>query len=612
MSRRLGIGGKLSRALTRGRRWRAGHRVEFVYSSKYRLAIGSVPLDPQRGERILTFLLSEGLVAPKRLLQPRMASLKTLGLVHTDDYLEALREPESLLKVFGFVPEDRIVQLSLEGHRTAVGGTILATRRAIARSRTVVNLGGGLHHARPDRGLGFCIFNDVAVAIAVARAEGFSAPVLVVDLDLHDGNGTRAAFATDPTVYTFSIHNQSWDSEEAVASTSIELGDGVEDDQYLETIERHLPPILERFQPGLVFYLAGTDPAEGDPLGNWKISASGLFRRDGLVLKSIRRAVGVVPLVATLAGGYGNQTWRYSARSLGRLTSGTLVEPPSTSEITLVRYRKLYSFLEDRQLTGEKNDDDDLFNLTEEDIYGGSGIVARKTRLLDYFSPHGIELVLESGGLLDQLRRLGFEHPVVRFDLQNPAGETVRVFSGPDATELLVEIRLRIDRRSMSGFELMSIEWLLLQNPRRHFADRSAMPGQSHPGLGLLRDVMAIMVVFCERRGLEGILFVPSHYHLATMGKRFLRFADPDDEAWFRAIERAVDGLSLFAATTAVARGRLRDRQTGEPVGWRPMRMVMPLSERSREELHSVDYEIQVIRALKQLDFELPASARLA
>jgi acetoin utilization deacetylase AcuC-like enzyme len=596
----------LGRAVTRTRRWLAGHRVEFVYSSQYRLKVGSVPLDTQRGERILTFLLSEGLVAPKRLMQPRMASMKSLRLVHTDEYLEALRTSEPLIKVFGFEPDDRTYQRALEAHRTAVGGTLLATRRALERRRVVVNLGGGLHHARPDRGLGFCIFNDVAVAIAKARGDGFSEPILVIDLDLHDGNGTRAAFAEDETVHTFSIHNQNWDDDEAVESTAIELGDAVDDETYIDTIDRHLSPLLERFQPGLVYYLAGTDPAEGDPLGNWNISAKGMYRRDGRVYRSIRRTVGMVPIVVALAGGYGAHTWRYSARSLGRLTGGERIEPPSTGEITVVRYRRLTSFLEERQLTGEQpGDDDQLFTLTEEDIYGGGGIVAEKTRLLDHYSLHGLELLLESGGLLDQLRRLGFEHPTVRFDLENPAGETFRIFSRPDLRELLIELRLLIDKRSVSGFELMRIEWMLAQNPRRGFGERRAMPGQTHPGLGLLRDVMAILVVLCERRELDGILFVPSHYHLAAMGKRYLRFADPVDEAWVRAVDRAVDGLSFFQATVAVAAGRLTDRGTGEPVTWRPMQMVMPLSDGLREALHSVDYEIKVIRELKRLDLVL-------
>jgi acetoin utilization deacetylase AcuC-like enzyme len=580
--------------------------VEFVYSNHYRLAVGSVPLDPQRGERILTFLLSEGLVATKRLHQPRMSSLKTVRRVHTDDYLDALRLPETMIKVFGFVPEDRVIQLAMEAHRTAVGGTILAMRRALARRRMVVNLGGGLHHARPDRGLGFCIFNDVAIAIATARAEGFDQPILVVDLDLHDGNGTRAAFATAPTVYTFSIHNQSWDDQDAVASTSIELGDAVEDDTYLEAIESHLVPVLEEFRPGMVFYLAGTDPAHDDPLGNWKITTEGLYQRDAMVYKEVRRSVGMVPVVVTLAGGYGSHTWRYSARSLGRLTSGERVEPPSTSEITIRRYRQLSSLLQDRPLTAEDGSvENDLFELSEADIYGGSGIVAEKTRLLDHFSLHGIELILESGGILDQLRRLGFRNPVVRFDLTNPAGETFRVFSGTDQKELLIEVRLLVDKRGVSGFELLRLEWLLLQNPRQGFVERPAMPGQNHPGLGLLRDVMAMIVVLCERATLDGILFVPSHYHLASMFKRYLRFASPIDEAWFRAAHRAVDGLSLVDATKAVAAGRLRDRSTGEAVQWRPMPMVIPLSEALGDELRSVDYEIAAIRELKKLDLEL-------
>ena len=122
----------------------------------------------------------------------------------------------------------REVEATLDLQRLMAGGTIQATRLALRTGGIAVHLGGGFHHAMPDAGLGFCVFNDVAVAIRRLRGRGFAEPVLVVDLDLHDGNGTRRIFADDPTVHTFSIHNDHWGDTEAVASTSIALGPGVE------------------------------------------------------------------------------------------------------------------------------------------------------------------------------------------------------------------------------------------------------------------------------------------------------------------------------------------------------------------------------------------------
>src|SRR6185295_17476200 len=132
---------------------------------------------------------------------------------------------------------------------------------------------------------------DVAVAIAELRARGFAAPVLVVDLDLHDGDGTRSIFAEDPTVHTFLVHNLSTPDERglrAVASTSIELQGEVEDAEYLAAVREHLPPLFPSFRPELVFYVAGSDPAADDRIGNWKITAAGMLERDLFVTSCAR------------------------------------------------------------------------------------------------------------------------------------------------------------------------------------------------------------------------------------------------------------------------------------------------------------------------------------
>ena len=177
-----------------------------------------------------------------------------------------------------------------------------------------MSLGGGQHHAEPDRGMGFCVYNDVAVAIARLRARGWNLPVLVVDLDLHDGNGTRAAFANDSTVHTFSIHNATWNENPAVAATVLPLGPGVGDDQLLATLARELPPVVRGHQPALVVYVAGTDPAADDRLGDWRLTARGMLERDQRVIDTIRRDAPGAAIAVVLGGGYGGGTWRYTAR----------------------------------------------------------------------------------------------------------------------------------------------------------------------------------------------------------------------------------------------------------------------------------------------------------
>jgi acetoin utilization deacetylase AcuC-like enzyme len=196
-------------------------QVDFVYSPEYQVDLGGSPIDVRRAERILTFLLSERLLSPKRLHRPHSASLQDLEIVHSAAYLESLRHPDALIEIVGTEVWPDLHQKALQAQRWAVGGTVLATQLALNRTGVAVNLGGGFHHAGIVSGKGFCIFNDVAIAVRKARQGGCTDPVLVIDLDLHDGNGTREIFARDPSVFTFSIHNQSWDQAPADASLAI-------------------------------------------------------------------------------------------------------------------------------------------------------------------------------------------------------------------------------------------------------------------------------------------------------------------------------------------------------------------------------------------------------
>jgi acetoin utilization deacetylase AcuC-like enzyme len=594
----------LRRTWTSLRRLLLPHRMDPVYSPACAVRIDGVQFDPERGERILTFLLAEGLVGWRRVLRPEPASVSDLLSVHTKGYLESLHHAEGFIPILGFPLNDDLRERVLAAQRTQVGGTVLAARHALAHRRIAAHLSGGLHHARPEAGGGYCVYNDVAVAIVALRNDGFTEPVLVIDLDLHDGNGTRAAFARDPTVFTFSIHNRDWDPVEAVASKSVVLAGEVDDRRYLETLRAELPPVIEAFRPGMVFYVAGTDVAVDDKLGNWQLSDAGVLDRDRLVLESFGGRHPELPLVITLAGGYGHLAWRYTARLLGWLAAGRVIEPPSTEEVTLLGYRRRIRNLDAAQLEAAGADSD--WGLTEADVLGSFGPSTHRTRFLGHYSRQAVELLLETSSFYESLRALGFAHPTLDMDLDNPAGETLRLFSSSDRSELLMEVRVRRDSRTVPGMELLRLEWLLLQNPRQEFSDdRRPLPGQSHPGLGLLADIMSILVLITERLELAGILFVPSHYHLGSKGRRFLRFLDPDDEGRLRAIERAVGHLGLAEATNAVADGRLLDRASGEPVEWRPASMVVPTTQRLRDRVHSDDYEQAAAEAAERYDFTL-------
>ncbi len=570
-------------------------RARFVYSTRYSLDIPGVLVDPLRGERILAWLALEGLLRRRDVPRPKPVTFKALRRVHADDYLDALYLPGSLEPILGFSVPDPLQSRILEMQRWMAGGTVLALETALATRGIAVNLGGGFHHAHRDRGAGFCAYNDVAVAVAEARAAGFAGKVLIVDLDLHDGDGTRSIFAADPSVFTFSIHNRPWGPSDAAMSFSLALGTAVEDAEYLAALRANLPQIVADFRPDLVVYLAGADPAIDDRLGDWKITGAGLLERDRFVLRTVR-GHSDRPLAVVLAGGYGPESWRHSARSFSLLASGRAHEPPPTETITLHRYRQIARLLSPVELAGPSAEGD--WGLSEEDLLADLGGVPRQTRVLGFYTEQGIELALERAGLLDRLRAIGFTQPQVAFDLTNPSGQTVRVYGDAERRELLAEVRVRRDRCSIPGSELLAVEWMLLQNPRATFThDRPPLPGQKHPGLGIAEDVVALLVLACDRLHLDGISFVPSHFHLVAPVFGSMHFLEPEDEAYARALRAAVADLQLPEATRAIADSRVVDAATGEPRPWHPRPMILPVTPRLKERF-GAEYEQAVEAAI--------------
>lgn len=572
-----------------------------IYDPRYVVQLGSIPMDPLRAEMVLAFLTDEGIIRRRELLRPHSASMKNLRRVHTDKYLESLERTDVVEQIVGAQLTDAEAQGLVEFQRLASGGTVLAVATALRTGLVAVNLGGGFHHAASNRGMGFCALNDLAIAVARARARGFTAPILIIDLDVHDGNGTRLLFAEDPSVHTFTIHNQDWAPREAAAATVIALGTAVNDATYLKTLKDALPPVIEQVRPGLVLYVAGVDPASDDMVGDWNITAAGMLARDQFVIQLVRPEGAEIPLAVTLGGGYGGNAWRYTARFLGWLAAGREVEPPTNTEMLIKRAQELHRLLREgaKRLPPSAE-----WALSPEDLAAfapGGGSAPR--RLLGRYTAQGVELLLERLGVLAQVRTLGFAQPTLELDFHLEDSDTVRLFGDAAKTELLMEIRFRRDRASLPGMEVLFLEWVLLQNPRRRFASgKHSIPGQKHPGLGLLRDVMAWLVVLCGELGLDGLMYMPAGYFVATFGSRFI---DPAHQARLEAMRRALASLRLVEATQAVEAGRVIDAATGAVVRWEPAPMVIPVSSRLRDLVEGPAYEEAVEKALENLSYRL-------
>jgi acetoin utilization deacetylase AcuC-like enzyme len=275
----------------------AGHRFPMA---KYRL--------------LRAALLGGGLLQPDELAPAELAAVETLALVHTPRWLQAVLEgrlSDAEVRRLGFPWSEALVARS----RASVGGTCSAAVVALAEG-FAANLAGGTHHAFADHGEGFCVFNDVAVSIRALQAAGSVARALVVDLDVHQGNGTAAVFAQDPSVFTFSMHGEhNFPFRKQPSSLDVGLEDGTADAAYLDVLYRHLPRVLDVARPDVIYYQAGVDPLAQDTLGRLALTEEGLEARDHFVFESARRRN--LPLVLTLGGGYARPLEATIAAHLG-------------------------------------------------------------------------------------------------------------------------------------------------------------------------------------------------------------------------------------------------------------------------------------------------------
>lgn len=275
--------------------------VKFVYSDDYWMVdIGNHVFPLKKYRLLYEKLLSMG-IKRANFIEAQAASEEDILLVHSSRYVRKLKSgklsPSEMLALeLPYSPEFFIFALLF------VGGTIIAAQEAL-KEGLVVHIGGGFHHAFAGHGEGFCVLNDVAVAVAKLKKEGKIRKAMVVDCDVHQGNGTASIFSKDDDVFTCSIHQMDlYPASKPESSLDIGLWSGEGDDRYLASLRDHIPRIYEEFRPDLIFYLAGADPYEKDQLGGLRITKEGLAERGRIVIGEARRLN--IPIVILLAGGY--------------------------------------------------------------------------------------------------------------------------------------------------------------------------------------------------------------------------------------------------------------------------------------------------------------------
>lgn len=275
----------------------------FVYSRYYNVDIGGHVFPTAKYGLIKKRLIEKHGFGENDFVEARPAKDEDILLVHTKQYFEKIK--------FGRMTFADIMQLELSYSKElasasiiCVGGTIQASLFAL-EDGTGIHIGGGFHHAYPDHGEGFCVFNDIAVAVRHLQKKRRIKKAAVIDCDLHQGNGTAAIFSGDKDVFTFSIHQENnYPYPKPPSDIDVGLDDGAQDEEYLSYLKKHMPEILTGHKPEFLIYVAGADPYKDDQLGGLALTIDGLRRRDKIVLGQARKSG--IPAVVVLAGGYSN------------------------------------------------------------------------------------------------------------------------------------------------------------------------------------------------------------------------------------------------------------------------------------------------------------------
>ncbi len=555
--RRARAAARIASLRNRVARLLGGGEVGVWHHASYRAPFGTMEhltsFDPRRADLVMWALRDLRVVRAEQICEPPRISYRDLGRVHTPELLETLGTAEGLADIFAVDVREIRVDEVVSMIRRACGGTVAAARATLAGRGPQVNLLGGFHHASPTRGAGFSPVNDIAVAIASLRADGFEGRVAVIDLDAHPPDGTAGCLAADTHVWIGSISGVDWGALPGVDETVVP---GAEDDAYLTVLD----DLLARMPDvSLAFVLAGGDVVAGDRLGGLSLTEVGTARRD----RAVRDALAGVPTVWLPGGGYRADAWRVlfqtaSIASIGRPTPIASGYDPLRS-----RFARVARELSAREDEAWFSADDlaDLVGSPAEHSY----------RLLGFYTAEWMEHALERYGILEHLRRLGYGPFRVAVGPHEHGGE-MRLWGRAEGGEHLL-CEAIYARTTEAGRDYLFVHWLTLRHPLAAFSDRRPrLPNQEVPGLGLARETGELLLRMAKRLHLSGVALRPAAFHIAFTARHEFRFVDTARQGRFLALVDVLEGMPLADATRAVSTGRLR--LDGTPYTWEPDLMV--------------------------------------
>lgn len=538
------------------------------YHPSFRIPLSSAPdgMDARRADNVLTWLVDKRIVRPETVHEAHEARWTDVRRVHDDAWIEALDRPRVVANVLG-VPEGHVpVGSILELWRRGVGASVAAVRWVVEHGGRAATLMGGFHHAAPDRGSGFCALNDLAVAVALLRHDGFTGRIVVLDLDAHPPDGLAAFDLPGVEIRSVGVAS-GWEADIAM---DVRLPPGTRDEAYLEAVDQ----VLDGLRADLVLYIAGSDPLEGDAFGALAVTESGLRERDRRVFAAVRRTPGVV----VPGGGYTRRSWRVLAHTLAEAAGRRASVQDRYDPVTRRMAQVMRSFpgLEEEPL------------LTEAEVEEMFGRPTER-RFLGHFTRHAVEHALERYGLLGALRRLGFGP--LRLEVSTGSHpERVRVYGmWQGRAHRLVDLAVVTDR--LDVHKVLRIDWLELSDPRAE----ARLPGQAAGGLGVAQEIGSIVLVTAERMGLSGVCFTPSHYHVAYIARNRAKLLDPVLRGRFEAIVELFEEVPLDAISARLGGDGL-PTEDGQPVVWEPGPMIHALDATLAAAIARGDVEARAVK----------------